>query len=203
MKPFRRDIGIALVIAVLLIAFIEIQFLTPRKLHGEVIEPPKPMPDFTLQSANGPVSLSSFRGKIVILYFGYTSCPDLCPATLALLRQGLDELGDKSRDVQVIFVSVDWQRDTPELLDSYTKYFRPDFIGLTGTQEQIDSVTKDFGIIYLLNLPDQNGNYSVDHTASVKVLDRDGNLIVIWPFGMQASEITSDLKVLIKRSPIK
>ncbi len=200
MKLSLRHLWFILFLATLLAAIAGYEFLMPKKLHGEVIEPSTLMPDFTLQSASGPVSLSDFRDKVVILYFGYTSCPDLCPTTLAVMRQAIDALGDKSKDVQVIFISVDWKRDTPEILGNYTAHFNQDFLGLTGNQTQIDSVTRDFGIFYLLNLPDENGFYSVDHTASVRVLDRQGRLAVIWPYDTPSSAMTADLQVLLKNS---
>jgi protein SCO1/2 len=187
-------------ILVLLAAVAGYELLRPRQLHGEVIEPPHPVSDFTLQSINGPVSLSDFRGKVVVLYFGYTSCPDLCPITLATLHQALESLGKKAADVQVIFVSVDWKRDTKEVMAKYVSHFDPSFIGLSGTQQEIDSITQQLGIFYLLNLPDENGFYSVDHTASTRVLDQQGRLKLIWPYDLPPADITSDLQVLL-RSP--
>jgi protein SCO1/2 len=175
------------------------QFTLPPQIHGSIIEPPKPMPDFTLQSARGPVSLSSLRGKIVVLYFGYTACPDVCPTTLANLRQALTDLGPQADQVQVVLVSVDWKRDTPENLASYLSAFRPDFLGLTGSQAQIDAVTRDFGIYYKLNEPDAKGYFSVDHTATVQVLDREGNLILTWPYGQTPADLLDDLKVLVRK----
>ncbi len=174
------------------------QLMQPPTLRGTVIEPPKPMPDFTLQSADGPVSLSDFRGKIVVLYFGYTSCPDVCPTTLANLRRALNDLGEKADEVQVILVAVDWQKDTPERVASYLSAFHPDFVGLSGAQEQINAVTKDFGIFYQINPPDENGYYTVDHTATTLVLNREGGLILTWPYGLTADELLDDLKVVIK-----
>lgn len=200
MKLLRQNLWFGLFLGALLIAIVSYEFWLPQKLHGEVIEPPKPMPDFTLQSAQGPVSLSSFRGKLVVLYFGYTACPDLCPTTLATLHEAVEALGDKAQEVQVIFISVDWKRDTPEILEKYNAHFNPNFLGLTGTQAQIDEVTKDFGIFYLLNLPNENGFYTVDHTASTRVLDRQGRLHLIWPYGTQAAEMISDLQFLLKNS---
>jgi protein SCO1/2 len=194
----RRNLLFALLVFLLLVGIAFYQLTMPAQIYGSIIDPPKPMPDFTLQSARGPVSLSDFRGKIVLLYFGYTSCPDVCPTTLANLRQALNDLGQLADQVQVILVSVDWKRDTPESLASYLSAFRPDFLGLTGTQAQIDAVTKDFGIFYKLNEPDSKGYYSVDHTATLLVLDRQGQLILTWPYGQQPDEIASDLTVLIK-----
>jgi protein SCO1/2 len=157
------------------------------------------MPDFTLQSANGPVSLGDFRGQVVVLYFGYLTCPDVCPTTLAALREALNQLDAKAQDVQVIFVSVDYGRDTPEKARDYATNFHPDFLGLAGSKEQIDVVTKDFGIYYMINPADENGFYTVDHTATVQVLNPTGELIMTWPYGIQPDEIASDLKVLLGR----
>jgi protein SCO1/2 len=185
---------IVLVVAVLAV----FTFSAPNTLSGTIFDPPKPMPDFTLQAADGPVSLSDFRGKIVVLYFGYTFCPDACPLTMAIFRQATEKLGSKAKDVQVLFISVDWKRDTPEIMAKYVSHFSPSFIGLSGTQEQIDTVTQDFGIYYLLNIPDKNGQYSVDHTASTQVLDRQGNLKLIWSYETTPADMVSDLRKLLK-----
>ncbi len=195
----RRNLLFAVVVVLLLAGIAIFQYNMPPLIHGSIIEPPKAMPDFTLQSAHGPVSLSDFRGKIVVLYFGYISCPDVCPTTLAGLRQALNNLGKSADQVQVLFVSVDWKRDTPDKMASYVSAYRPDFIGLSGSQEQIDAVTRDFGIFYQLNPPDANGFYSVDHTASVQILDRQGNLIMTWPYGLSPADLLDDLKVLVRK----
>ena len=168
---------------------------------GTMIDPPKAMPGFTLQSANGPVSLESFRGKYVLLYFGYTSCPDICPITLATLTEALAKVGAKrAENFQVIFVSVDYKRDTPQVSDAFAKKFNSNFIGLGGTEDQINQVTKEYGIYYKLNPPDPTtGFYSVDHTALVQVLNPQGELVLIWPFGTQIDQETSDLNTLANR----
>jgi protein SCO1/2 len=184
-------------LAVIVLAFY--QFSQPVKFAGALISPPKPMADFTLQSGQKLVTLSGFRGRLVVLYFGYTNCPDICPLTLANLRQALDGLGDQAKEVQVLFVSVDWKRDTPEKMAGYASAFRPDFIGLAGSQAQIDSVTKDFGIFYLLNVPNAKGYYSVDHSASMLVLDRLGALTLTWPNGTPPEAMASDLLKLLKQ----
>lgn len=195
----RRQFLLVVGLVLLLVVGIGVFELTrPPVLHGTVIEPPKPMPDFTLQSAYGPVSLSDFRGKVVVLYFGYTSCPDVCPTTLAHLRQALNTLGEKADLVQVIFVAVDWQKDTPERVASYLSAFRPDFVGLSGTEAQINAITKDFGIFYQINPPDENGYYTVDHTATTLVLNREGGLMLTWPYGLSAEEMLEDLQVVLK-----
>ena len=195
----RRNLFFALLILLLLLGLGVYQYTLPPQFHGAIIEPPKPMPDFTLRSAQGPVSLSSLRGKIVILYFGYTGCPDVCPTTLANLREALNDLGPQAGEVQVVMVSVDWKRDTPESLASYLSAFHPAFLGLTGTEAQINAVTKDFGIFYKLHEPDAKGYYSVDHTATVQILDRQGRLIMTWPYGQTPADLRDDLKVLVRK----
>jgi protein SCO1/2 len=195
----RRNLFFALLVLLLLAGIVLYQYSLPPQIHGSIIEPPKPMPDFTLQAARGPVTLSSLRGKVVVLYFGYTACPDVCPTTLANLRQALADLGSQADQVQVVMVSVDWKRDTPESLASYLSAFRPDFLGLTGSQAQIDAVTRDFGIFYKLNEPDAKGYYSVDHTATVQVLDRQGQLLLTWPYGLTAADFLDDLKVILRQ----
>lgn len=195
-RPF---LIVAALVLLLVVGIGVFQLTLPPVLRGTVIEPPKPMPNFTLQSVNGPVSLSDFRGKIVVLYFGYTSCPDVCPTTLANLRRALNDLDKKADDVRVIFVAVDWQKDTPERVASYLGAFHPDFVGLSGAQAQIDAVTKDFGIFYQINPPDENGYYTVDHTATTLVLDREGRLMLTWPYGLTADEFLEDLQVLVKK----
>ncbi len=195
----RQNLFFAALVVLLIVGIAIFQLTMPPTLRGTVIEPPKPMPDFTLQSVNGPVSLSDFRGKIVVLYFGYTSCPDVCPTTLANLRRALNDLGEQADEVQLVFVAVDWQKDTPERVASYLGAFHPDFVGLSGTQAQIDAVTKDFGIFYQINPPDENGYYTVDHTATALVLDRNGGLMLTWPYGLTANDLLDDLKVLVRK----
>ena len=119
-----------------------------REFAGAYVNSDKPVPDFTLNSADGPVSLSDFAGKYVFLYFGYTFCPDICPGTLSNLAAVRKELGDDADKMQVIMVSVDPQRDTPEVLAKYTQHFDPTFIGLTGTKEEIDAAGEPLGIFY-------------------------------------------------------
>jgi protein SCO1 len=201
----RRILFFFGVLAALMIGIAVYQANLPPALNGGVIEPPKPMPDFTLQSASGPVSLSDFRGKLVVVFFGFTNCTDVCPLTLAAFRQAFTELGDQAMDVQVLFISVDHRRDTPEVVHGYTSNFHPDFIGLAGSKQQIDQVTRDFGVYYELGEPLEgdddhaHGAYNVEHTTTVQVLDRQGNLVLTWSYGMPPDKLASDLKVLLRK----
>lgn len=188
------SLGILALVAVALVVYLQ-----PPSFYGSRIEPPADMGDFTLQSASGPVSTSDFRGRYVILYFGYTSCPDVCPLTLGSVKQALTRLGADAAQFQVIFISVDPARDTPAMLADYTGRFTPDFIGLTGSDTELAVVAKQYGIFYKLNEPDsENGFYTVDHTSSTLVLDRQGQLLLTWPYGLQPNELASDMQALIK-----
>jgi protein SCO1/2 len=198
----RRVIFAVLILVVVIFAgavFYELN--RPAPIYGSLIDPPKPMPDFTLQSAGGPVRLSDFHGKYTLLYFGYSSCPDICPTTLSGLKAAISELGSQAAgQLQVVFVSVDYKRDTPARVSGYAQAFSQDFVGLAGTQAQIDQVTQEYGIYYKLNDPDpKTGYYSVDHTAIVLVLDRQGSLVMTWDYGQQPDEIASDLRTLLKK----
>jgi protein SCO1/2 len=170
----------------------------PYSFHGESIEPPEPAGDFTLTGPNGKTyNLSDFRGKLIVLYFGYTSCPDVCPTTMAALAQMLRDLGDKAEGVQVIMVTVDPQRDTPERLNSYVTAFDPSFIGLSGTPDQIAAAAKAFNVIYQVHPGSSPDNYLVDHTATTSVLDKDGGLRLVWPYGTAPDELAADLNELL------
>lgn len=195
----RQTVIFAALVLLFLAALFVYQTLLPPTMNGSAIDPPVDVGDFTLQSGQGPVRLASFAGKYVVLYFGYTSCPDVCPTTLAALRESLSRLGERAAEFQVIFISVDPQRDSPEYASVYASRFDPAFIGLSGSQTEIDAVTRQFGIFYQLNPPDDSGFYTVDHTATTLVLDRQGNLALTWPYGLQPDQITEDMRNLLKK----
>lgn len=171
----------------------------PYSFHGMVMQSPEPAPDFTLLSKDGPVSLSDFRGKYVLLYFGYTFCPDVCPATLANLAQALHQIGRGAERVQVIMVSVDPERDTPEKIGEYVAHFDSSFIGLSGDPKDIARIASLYGIFYEKEEVAGAAGYLVTHTASVRVIDPEGRLKLIWPFGAAPDEIAQDLKFLLRR----
>lgn len=134
--------------------------------------------DFTLTSDTGPVSLSDFKGKVVALYIGYASCPDVCPTALAVLSQAFRNLPPEQRDqVQGIFISVDPERDTPEKLARYARFFSDHLIGVTGSREQIDQVVRQYGAFYrMVDLEDSALGYAVDHSSRLYLIDREGDL---------------------------
>ncbi len=139
--------------------------------------------DFTLQSHAGPISLQDFRGKVVMLYFGYTKCPDVCPTSLAYMSTALNDLAvSELKGVQAIFISVDPQRDTPELLKAYVEYFHPSYLGVTGSDEEIAEVSRRYGAkYYQVEMEGSAFGYSVNHSAAVYLIDQDGTLRFIFP----------------------
>ncbi|MBP8047770.1 MAG: SCO family protein [Anaerolineales bacterium] len=186
-------------IAIILGLATGIYFFRPHTFHGTVIQSPETSYDFTLTGGNGDVSLSDFRGKLVLIYFGYTFCPDICPATLGNVNQALKEIGAKAEDIQLIMISLDPQRDTPEKLEQYVAHFNPTFIGITGTQEQVDTVTSLYGIFYEKKEGSEATSYLIDHTATLMVIDREGYLKLVFPFGVTADEIADDLKYMLRQ----
>lgn len=186
----------SVLLAVLLIVLTGCQ---PYQYHGLYLDSPTQATDFTLTSQTGdPVSLSDLRGKLVLLYFGYTFCPDVCPTTLSTLNQALELMGKKADDVQVVMVSVDPERDTPEVLANYLSNFNPSFMGLTGTHDQIASAATGLGVFFEQHEGSAATGYLVDHTASVMALDQQGRLRLVIPFETSAEDIASDLTQLLK-----
>jgi protein SCO1/2 len=171
----------------------------PHEFHGLEIQSPPPVSNITLTGANNEmVSLTDFRGKLVVLYFGYTFCPDVCPATMSELKIMMRELGRDAEDVQVIMVSVDPERDTPEQLGEYVTQFHPSFIGVTGTEEELLGATTQLGIFFEKHEGTEASGYLIDHTATVNVLDEDGRLVLVFPFGTTGADMAEDLRYLLK-----
>lgn len=163
-----------LVAGFVLIVLIALPRLRSYTFHGTVLESPKPAPDFILTAShNQKVSLDDFEGKLVMLYFGYTFCPDVCPGTLSELGSALNLLGNQAKDVQVIMISVDPAWDTPEMLQEYVTYFDPSFLGVTGTPDEIAQVATLYGIFYEAHEGTEATGYLVDHTATVLVIDQE------------------------------
>ena len=153
--------------------------------------------DLRLPDQNGkPRSLDEFRGKVVVVAFGYTHCPDVCPMTLANLANARRKLGKQGEQVQVLFVTVDPKRDTPDLLGRYVTAFDPTFVGLVGSPADVQRTEKDFKL-YVEERPTGNGDYSVDHSAQIFAYDRKGRLRLVMPQTATPDAIASDLRVLL------
>lgn len=167
-------------------------------LHGNVLEPPMEAFNFELSSAAGPVRLGDYRGKLVVLFFGYTFCPDVCPTTMLRLRDALQQLSPaERRAVQVAMITVDPKRDTPERMRTYAASFDPSFAGLSGTPGEIGLVAAKYGIYHQAQKGSDATTYLVDHTASTFVLDREGRLRLIWPHAITGEQMAEDLAQLL------
>lgn len=141
--------------------------------------------------------LRDFRGKVTVMFFGFTHCPDACPTTLAELAGVVRKLGDAAQRVQVLFVTVDPERDTPDILAAYVTAFNSDFIGLTGSPEQIAAVAREFKIVYQKVEGSSPGIYSVDHSAGTFVFDTQGRLRLYVRYGQDSDAIASDITRLL------
>lgn len=157
-----------------------------------------PVPEFTLTSVDGPVAKSDLEGRLVVLVFGFTHCPVICPTSLARLARGLEEFGPGAEEVQVVLITVDPERDTPERVQEYATAFAPDFLGLTGSAEEIAAVAAGFGIYHARTEDPEGGeDYEVDHTSTITVLDREGRARLVWAFGTETQHMVSDLRRLL------
>ena len=154
--------------------------------------------DFALTDHTGkPRTLADFKGKVVLMFFGYTQCPDVCPTTMAEMSAVMKELGPQADQVQVLFVTVDPERDTRELLAQYVPAFDPRFLGLYGDAAATARVAKEFKVFYAKVPGKTPGSYSMDHTAGSYVFDRNGKIRLFLRHGQGAAPITHDLKQLL------
>lgn len=154
--------------------------------------------DFRLVDFTGtPRSLADYRGKVVMLFFGYTSCPDECPATLTKMAKAEDQLGPDGRRVQGLFVTLDPARDTTAVLRQYVPAFHPDFVGLSADPATIARTAKSFKVFYELRKPDANGYYTVDHSSGIFVFDTRGRLRVFMGANIWVDAMVHDLKLLL------
>jgi len=157
--------------------------------------------DFTLQSVTGPVSTASFRGKVIMLYFGYTQCPDICPTSLSLMAQSLNELTPgELKKVVGLFVSVDPKRDSVARLAEYVGYFHPNFIGLTGTPEAVAVAAGHYGVKYSFTDSDDSAmGYIVNHSAAIYLVDPSGVLRFVFPHETSPETMLGAIRMLIEK----
>jgi protein SCO1/2 len=155
--------------------------------------------DFALTDHNGrAVTLADYRGKAVVLFFGYTHCPDVCPTTLSELAAAVEKLGPAAKDVQVLFATVDPERDTPALLAQYVPAFNPSFVGLHGDAAALERTAKEFRIVYRKQEGREPGTYTMDHSAGAFVFDPQGRLRLYVGYGQGADVFAHDLAELLR-----
>jgi len=151
--------------------------------------------DFTLTGNTGaPVSLSDFQGKVVLLYFGYTYCPDVCPIHLTLISAALERLGRQSQEFQPLFVSVDPARDTPEAMDNYVSHFTANLVGLTGSEDEIETVADEYAVARQIVGDPASDYYTVNHSSVIYVIDREGQIIDLLNADVGPEELAEQLR---------
>jgi cytochrome oxidase Cu insertion factor (SCO1/SenC/PrrC family) len=161
------------------------------QLMGELMSGHHPIgAPFVLDDPDGRrIALGDFKGKLVLLYFGFTMCPDVCPTDLALIAQALRALGAQENEVQPLFITLDPQRDSPAVLREYAAAFHPRFIALTGSEGEVRRVATDYKVFFeKVRLPGRD-NYTIDHTAYTFLLDRDGKFVILFPPGTPSERI--------------
>ncbi|PKN54250.1 MAG: SCO family protein [Deltaproteobacteria bacterium HGW-Deltaproteobacteria-14] len=159
--------------------------------------------DFTLRSTDGPVQLAALRGRVVLVYFGYTACPDVCPTSLTATAAGLALLSPEERArVATLFVSVDPERDTPSRLAEYAAFFAPDIRGVTGTPAEVRAAADRFGVVYRRHqLPGSAGGYSVDHSALTYLIDPAGRLAARLPHAAPPADVAAAIRRALDPPP--
>lgn len=169
----------------------------PSPYHAKDVSWQHAHADFQLADFNGkPRSLLDFRGKVVVLFFGYTHCPEICPTTLADLAQVMHLLGKDVERVQVLFVTLDPERDSPELLAKFVPSFDPSFLGLYGDEQATKQAANAFGVNYVKQ-DDKHGGYTLDHTAGMYLLGTRGKPLLLAPYGQSAEQLAQDIRLLL------
>jgi protein SCO1/2 len=170
------------------------------EFRGTVLDPPLSVQDFTLTDQHGqPFRLSDHQGRVMLLFFGFTYCPDVCPVTLGIWKRVHEALGEDARQVRFVFITVDPERDTPERLLQHVAIFNQEFIGLTGTPEELQPVYQTFGVYFEKESATESAaGYLVSHTASTFVLDRAGQWRLRHAYETPAEDIVHDVVQLLK-----
>lgn len=196
----RRTFAAAALAALLLAAGgCDLLFGPPKaQFHGVDVTGTEAGEGLKLEDFDGkPRTVADFRGKVVLVEFGYTSCPDVCPTTLHDYAVALKKLGADASRVQMLFVTVDPKRDTRERLRDYVRAFDPSFIGLRGDEAATQKATRDFHVYASADPPDASGNYTVEHASQVFAFDPQGRLRLMFPAGTKPDDIASDLRALL------
>lgn len=197
MHTIARTTGLLLAVPALLMSMLAIA--AESRLKAGVFEPPSAAPAFSLQaSSGGEQALANYRGKVVLLGFGFTTCPEVCPTTLAVLAQARKRLGAQADQVQVLYVTVDPERDNVERMRGYLRGFDPTFVGLTGTPDELSAVRARYGVT--AERANVGNSYSVAHSSSVYLIDRKGLLRAMMPYGRTPDDYVHDVRVLLNEA---
>ena len=191
-------IGLLVLVGVLAV-FVAVRISAANyQYQGSLIDPPAPAYDIALQDTAGDhFQLSDQTGKVVLLFFGYTNCPDVCPTTMAEFKQIYEKLGPDADRVQFVYFSVDPERDTQARVDEFVNAFNPRFIGITGDEADLEPVWQAYGVTHEKQDVGSAGGYVVNHTAAVYVIDTNGEWRMTFPYGLGVDAMTQDIQHLL------
>ncbi len=194
-------VGLILSLAFIFVGVAGIFLARPYTYHGSVIDSPQPASNFTLNDQfSQQFDLSQQKGNIVLVYFGYTNCPDICPAVLANFKLLAERLGSQAKNVRFVFITVDPQRDTASVLQTYLAKFNPSFIGLTGTEGDLSPVWKAYGVFVQSQPVAGSTNYLENHSDAIYLIDRAGRLRLTYDYTTPADDLLQDVQHLLQEN---
>lgn len=196
------SIGGGILLLIIVGILLSMLFAKPPSFRGTLYAEPFPTAaEIALQKADGTTfKLSEQKGKVILLFFGYTSCPDFCPTTLAEMKQVLDSLGDDASKVQVLFVTVDPEKDTPKRIQEYANRFHPSILGLSGDTNELQKIWDSYGIFRTETNAETALGTVIDHTVRLYLIDLDGNLRLSYAYGTPYQDVLHDIKLLIQQT---
>jgi len=202
MEILRKYIlGLVLGLAFVVVSVAGLILTKPYTFHGTLFDTPQPAPEFTLfDQHNQQFDLRAQTGNIVLLFFGYTNCPDVCPATLANFQQLSDRLGSQAKDVRFVFVTVDPQRDTAPKMQEYLAKFSAAFIGLAGSTQDLNPVWKSYGVFVQAQPAAGSENYLETHSDLIYLIDREGKLRLTYSNDVPVGDLLQDVQYLLRNN---
>ncbi len=200
-RPWPRRIlaGVAVIVVVAIVAWLGLRWLTPHPYSGTVMQAPTAAPSMEglVWDDGTPVDVTELGGELVLVYFGYTSCPDVCPTTMVSVDRALERIGDDVDRVRVLMISIDPARDDPARVGEYVRSFDPAFRGVSGSVEAVERVASTYGIFFAQDEPLEGGGYTMSHTSTLLGIDPDGHLRIVWPSVLDPDALAADISELL------